>query len=663
MAVCEDLLDKQGKLSKHDTDLTLCGICQAPIYDDPKALPCLHTFCLGCIEEWAKGKKDRIVCPLCKEDFVIPPQGVSGFRSNFFVTNLVKTNVMMEVVAGHKMKCTCCKNDGIAVARCLDCKAYLCDASVKFHTTMNICEGHRVYSFEDIRSGKVDVKKLHVQEYCGKHLGQVVWFFCESCGILICRDCTVIDHPPSSHTLVNVEDVFGVQRKKMKKLVSQCQQVAERVDDAIQTADNVEKDLETCLQQADESVDKITKEIIARVKAQQQMCKMEIRRVGNDHRDKIAVEKDKLKLQQSQISRAIDIADSITKSGSPYDLAATYTSLTNTMQKLCDTDPGTVSSDLASVKFVPNDDLTALPELGSLEDSCGVYAASTCKHDLSGEWELSKKICEHGTLGNATGFALYPSGDIAVACCTYDGQVKVLDQHGAFKHDIDVNGSVTSTPWSVAISKKANWQTYVTDTTPVVKVFDMNGKLVNTFKTTPPATSRDSSYESSLYGLAIDRDDQVLVGDSNFNYISIHKLCGTHVSSFETTITPNCIATAPNNDNTIIISQYQYYPSCEILDYTGRVLHTYPCKDMDWAPTGACFNGDKEFLIANHGGFFANHGGLYNMKPGIHHYSSQGDYLGCITTDVKYPRDVVITGDGKILVLEWLGQIKVFTKK
>ena len=657
MAVCKDLLDKQGKLSKHNTDLTLCGICQAPIHDDPKALPCLHTFCLGCIEEWAKGKKDRIVCPLCKEDFAIPQEGVSGFRSNFFVTNLVKTNVMMEAVAGRKMKCTCCKNEGIAVARCLDCKAYLCDASVKIHNTLNLFEGHHVYSFEDIRIGKVDVKKLHVQEYCGKHPGRVGWYFCESCRIFICRDCTAVDHPPSSHTLVNVGDVSGVQREKMEKLASQCRQVAKWVENAMQNADAVEKDLEASLQQANESVDKIIKEIIGLVKAQQQKCKMEIARVGDDHRDK----KDKLKSQRSQLSRAMDMVGSITKRGSPYDFAATYTSLTDMMQKLCDTGPGIVSSNLASVnmvKFVPNDDLSALPTctLGTLETFTAAKDDSYGGYDLSGDWEVSRALCENGTLKDAASFALYPSGDIAVACQNSNGKVKVVDQHGAFKHELAV-GSVktgTSNPYRVAISTKANWQTYVTDKTSVVKVFDMNAKLVNTFDTTtPPATSQSSSYES-LLGLAIGRDNQVLVGARKVGarsadwsqYISIHKLCGTHMSSFKTNISPECIATAPN-DNTVIICD-DFTCCADILDYTGQMLHTLNMT----GPEGACFYGDKEFLIAS------------SENSRIHHYSAKGEHLGCITTrDVVSPRDVVITRDGKILVLESDGQIKVLTKK
>ena len=49
------------------------------------------------------------------------------------------------------------------------------------------------------------------------------------------------------------------------------------------------------------------------------------------------------------------------------------------------------------------------------------------------------------------------------------------------------------------------------------------------------------------------------------------------------------------------------------------------------------------------------------VNDGIHHYTTTGEYLGCITTEVDNPTDVAIR-DGKIFVLEWR-HVKVFEKK
>ena len=44
--------------------LLTCSICQ-DIFDDPQSLPCMHTFCKGCINEHFRVNKESS-CPLCR---------------------------------------------------------------------------------------------------------------------------------------------------------------------------------------------------------------------------------------------------------------------------------------------------------------------------------------------------------------------------------------------------------------------------------------------------------------------------------------------------------------------------------------------------------------------------------------------------------------------
>ncbi len=85
----KDLLEEQ--VEEKEKDLTHCGICLGPIHD-PKDLPCLHSFCMNCLKEWAKDDTQNIHCPVCKEQFALPKEGVAGFRSNFFVIKLKETS-------------------------------------------------------------------------------------------------------------------------------------------------------------------------------------------------------------------------------------------------------------------------------------------------------------------------------------------------------------------------------------------------------------------------------------------------------------------------------------------------------------------------------------------------------------------------------------------
>ncbi|XP_027565591.1 E3 ubiquitin-protein ligase Topors-like [Pipra filicauda] len=44
----------------------LCPICLDNMDDTAHIIPCLHTFCFGCIQQWAAV---HAVCPLCRQHF------------------------------------------------------------------------------------------------------------------------------------------------------------------------------------------------------------------------------------------------------------------------------------------------------------------------------------------------------------------------------------------------------------------------------------------------------------------------------------------------------------------------------------------------------------------------------------------------------------------
>jgi len=60
-------------------DIEECSIC-TEVYTDPRVLPCGHTYCLKCIEALSKDKQpgDKLACPLCREEFTVPSNGVGN---------------------------------------------------------------------------------------------------------------------------------------------------------------------------------------------------------------------------------------------------------------------------------------------------------------------------------------------------------------------------------------------------------------------------------------------------------------------------------------------------------------------------------------------------------------------------------------------------------
>ena len=94
MATTKDSTSFAAKISTlaEDVDKELtCAICLSR-YETPKVLPCLHTYCKGCLGDLlAKSREpDRVTCPQCKEEHQLPEDGVDGFKTYFTINNLLE---------------------------------------------------------------------------------------------------------------------------------------------------------------------------------------------------------------------------------------------------------------------------------------------------------------------------------------------------------------------------------------------------------------------------------------------------------------------------------------------------------------------------------------------------------------------------------------------
>jgi len=74
-------LKSQTIRTKIKDDYLTCSICFNE-FTTPKALPCLHTFCLDCVRDYVATRNFEAVgkfpCPMCNNEVTIPPKGVNG---------------------------------------------------------------------------------------------------------------------------------------------------------------------------------------------------------------------------------------------------------------------------------------------------------------------------------------------------------------------------------------------------------------------------------------------------------------------------------------------------------------------------------------------------------------------------------------------------------
>jgi len=110
-------------LNTRVAEIVTCSICLED-FNSPRSLPCLHSFCLKCLQGYWDDKSpgDGVSCPLCGAEFQIPWNGLESLRVNFVLKNLIDAQ---NVSSRASESCgVCCRET--ASVYCVDCSQKLC---------------------------------------------------------------------------------------------------------------------------------------------------------------------------------------------------------------------------------------------------------------------------------------------------------------------------------------------------------------------------------------------------------------------------------------------------------------------------------------------------------------------------------------------------------
>src|ERR1043165_7086772 len=106
---------KSGYVKRQELDnMITCCIC-TEVYTDPIALPCIHTFCMNCIQETGfktnKGPGSEMPCPICRRMFKIPPDGFRSLPKDSFIERLVQMSHISDSSQALRTLCDACLED------------------------------------------------------------------------------------------------------------------------------------------------------------------------------------------------------------------------------------------------------------------------------------------------------------------------------------------------------------------------------------------------------------------------------------------------------------------------------------------------------------------------------------------------------------------------
>lgn len=242
-----------------------CSICMDG-YKNPRMLPCIHSFCLQCLEKRKSGLQNQsFTCPKCRKPTTLPENGVKDLPSNFLLVSLMERLNMADSPSGASSLRIChfCQgSEGIQL--CLDCKFHICSTCKKVHDQIPDTGDHTVIPIDKLADAKFMTEILAAQiPRCPDHVKEKLRFFCTSCSKLVCRDCTIIDH--RGHECIEAEKRFDIVKGRLEAALRGSEDEAKSVRQihvkVTAATENVDKHVRDAQREVDEQYNKLSQKL------------------------------------------------------------------------------------------------------------------------------------------------------------------------------------------------------------------------------------------------------------------------------------------------------------------------------------------------------------------------------------------------------------------
>ena len=348
------------EVKKATVNLT-CPICYQ-LFNNPKYLPCHHSYCEQCLEKMQV--QNKIICPECRNETTVPAGGVKDLPNNFFINRMVDELVLKRKVEGEEeVKCDECDEDEPVVAYCPECNSFLCQFCYETHKRNKRFRGHGIVPLTELRSNKdVTIQPKAKAPICKEHDIELL-FYCETCEQLICMYCTVKEHNGHNH-----DTVKKMATKHHNELKDVTAPVDEMIRDLSEAHDNIDKMKKKIRRQGDEvdkKIDQHYNELVQKLMKQKEQVKQQAHDAVSQKEKALTVQLEEVEYAQAEVLSMKELKDAIEKSSDQEALSAKK-QVINRMQQITDkfnklnTDP----LQSATMEFVPSKE--SFPQFGQL---------------------------------------------------------------------------------------------------------------------------------------------------------------------------------------------------------------------------------------------------------------------------------------------------------
>ena len=589
-----------------------CSVCMNT-FDDPKQLPCLHSFCLRCLKNILRtsGRRDIIKCPDCRRECEVPESGnLEKLPTNFRINSLLDVLAIKECDTSG-VKCGNCEERSAQSSYCFHCCAFWCDECVSAHNIIRANKEHRVLALKDFEDQDIsEVLKRSV--FCPRsgHEKRELEFFCKICEAAICNACALIDHDGHAKTLL--EEVANERREVLKSSIETEKERLQTMKRKITSFDEKVHNIRENAAYVERGVQQFADKIKSVIEAKKKEMIEEVKKQANESLQRLEVERSENEREMKTTETALEMAETLLKQSPDAEIIRPNKFIDQMLEQKLDeqvdelNDPASFSCEsFLGYDFVKNQKF--FESMNNENIGTFKYFPTMTRPHLScvsgrgiSEFCIGLEANILVTTKNGKGEQCYEEGD-SVTVDTEEASIFAREIETRVKNNRDGTYKITY------FSK--NWYTR-----PVsVKI---NGEHVHGSPFTVEAKHREfrpvlsfgqQGSSKGMFngpsGVAVNERDEIAVSDSGNHRVQVFSSDGTYLRSFGEEgnrqgqfQTPSGIAFG-TNDNIIVGESGNQF--IQIFNGEGKYLSHFFSNSSSTTPPGLSVDSDGNIIVTD----------------------------------------------------------------
>ena len=290
-----------------------CPLCIETV-KNPKTLPCLHSFCLECLDKLAgfarRELQTTIKCPVCQTSFQIPEGNTFKILPTSFHLNRLVDVLALKDGSAQAQKCGNCDDNNTAACYCFVCQNFLCKDCYESHQRLKATKGHRNVFIDKLQTQDVE-ELINRPVMCSQqyHENQPLEFFCEECKVPICQKCSVVSH--NRHTITDTQKAAQVHKMQLAEVVKKVKAKTIIYEDGIKKLTKLMDKNKNELLSAERKMTNAVKEIINDLREHERKMKATFHEIYEAQQKHHAAQLKNFELGITQLKSCIERGESI----------------------------------------------------------------------------------------------------------------------------------------------------------------------------------------------------------------------------------------------------------------------------------------------------------------------------------------------------------------